>query len=88
MDLTGIDKKIASAYNYGTKSELKELRNQLVSYKMELDKFMSKYLTMFERKMSYDELDTPIWNLYHKKYDEYTKVTKSLNTAEYYINKK
>ena len=49
-----ITNKILHLYTYGKKDELKTLRNQLLVEQAKIEKFLSKFLDMFERKMSYE----------------------------------
>jgi hypothetical protein len=52
-----------------------------------MDKWFDKYLDMFEKKMSPDETDTPIWKLYKTKSKEYSELNGIITTADVYIKK-
>jgi hypothetical protein len=65
----------------------KELLNTLIIERMHLDKFFSMFLEKFERKMSPDNTDTPIWKLYRKKLKEYDDVSRQIKSAEYWLKK-
>jgi hypothetical protein len=80
--------KIVNYYTYNQVDKLTQLHTHLVLERMKLDKFMSMFLDKFERKMSYEDTDTPIWDLYRKKSDEYSKLSQLINTANYYLSKK
>lgn len=82
-----ITNKILHLYTYGKKDELKTLRNQLLVEQAKIEKFLSKFLDMFERKMSYEKVDTPVWKLYRSKMSEYSKLETLVNTANYYVAK-
>lgn len=88
ISVNAINHKIVNIHAYGDKEELSNLLMELYKERMQIDKFMSKFLDKFERKMSYEETDTPVWDLYRKKSDEYSKLTQLINTATYYLNKK
>lgn len=79
--------QIVSYHAYGKDKELSQLYNSLLMEKMKLDKWMGKYLDMFERKMNYEETDTAIWDLYKKKSNEYSKLTSLITTAKHYLQK-
>ena len=87
ISATETNQKIVHYYTFGTKEDLSNLLMQLQIERMKIDKFMSKFLDKFERKMSYEETNTPVWDLYKKKSNEYSKLTQLINTAQYYFNK-
>lgn len=78
---------IIGYHSRGEKQKIREKLNIFTTEKMKLDKFMSMFLEKFERKMNWEDLDTPIWNLYRKKSDEYSKVSQLIKVATYYSTK-
>ena len=68
-------------------NELLSKKQELLLQKMKLDKFFSKYLEKFDRKMDPENTNTPIWKLYRSKFDEYSKINQELRNLEYYIKR-
>ena len=66
---------------------LERIRSSLVDERKVMDKWFDKYLDMFEKKMSPDETDTPIWKLYKTKSKEYSELNGIITTADVYIKK-
>ena len=64
-----------------------KLRNALLGQRKVMDKWFDKYLDMFERKMSPDETDTPVWKLYKSKSSEYSDLNSIITIADAYIIK-
>jgi len=70
--------------------DLKALENIRVSLLKErtlLDRWFDKYLDMFERKMTSENTDTPVWKLYKTKSNEYSELNGIITTADAYIKK-
>lgn len=63
--------------------QLVKIHSALISSRMEMDKFFSMFLDKFERKMNSDNTDTPIWNLYKTRLEEYSIIAKNIRYAEY-----
>lgn len=66
---------------------LQKIRTALLAERKVLDKWFDKYLEMFERKMSSEDSNTPIWKLYKSKSNEYSELNGIINTADAYIKK-
>ncbi len=79
--------KIVELHIHNKIEELSNLHFDLQKERMKLDKFMTQFLDKFERKMNYEETDTPVWNLYRKKMNDYSKLSQLINTANYYLKK-
>jgi hypothetical protein len=54
---------------------------------MKLDKFFTLFLDKFEKKMDAENPDTPVWQLYKTKSNEYAELNKTIRAAEYYLQK-
>jgi hypothetical protein len=87
MNVTETNKKILDLYRYQKLEELNKLLTHLTIERMKIDKFLSKFLDMFERKMSYENTETPVWDLYKKKLDEHEKLSQCIQTANHYLQK-
>ena len=66
---------------------LEKIRTVLVKERTVMDRWFDKFLEMFERKMSTEDLDTPIWKLYKTKTKEYSELNGIIKTADNYLNK-
>jgi hypothetical protein len=66
---------------------LEKIRASLIRERTVMDRWFDKFLDMFERKMSTEDLDTPIWKLYRTKSKEYSELNGIITTANAYINK-
>jgi hypothetical protein len=66
---------------------LENIRGSLLKERTLLDRWFDKYLDMFERKMSSDNTDTPVWKLYKTKSNEYSELNGIITTANVYIKK-
>lgn len=87
MEVNAIRRDIVKSYSYNKKEDLKKTTRKLIKERMVNEKFMSKFLDMFERKMSYEELDTKIWDLYRKKIKEHEELSSLIQTAQFYLKK-
>lgn len=88
VNVTELNKQIVRCHANGDKDGLSRVYVDLVKQRMKLDKFMTLFLDKFERKMSYEDMDTNIWNLYRKKYAEYETLSQVIQTAEFYLGRK
>ena len=66
---------------------LENIRGSLLKERTLLDRWFDKYLDMFERKMSSDNTDTPVWKLYKTKSNEYSELNGIITTTNAYIKK-
>jgi hypothetical protein len=66
---------------------LEKIRASLIRERTVMDRWFDKFLDMFERKMSTEDLETPIWKLYRTKTKEYSELNGIITTANAYINK-
>jgi hypothetical protein len=55
--------------------------------KMKLDKFFTMYLDKFDKQMDSERPNTPVWKLFKKKSDEYSKLNQEIRNIEYWIKK-
>lgn len=87
MNRAGIEKEIVMAHTFNDKQKIKDIYVNLINLKAKLDRWFNKYLDMFDEKMNSVKRDDPIWKLYHAKCDEYSEVSLTIKTAEYYLKK-
>jgi hypothetical protein len=78
---------LVSASSNNDLPQLQSIYVSLIREKMKLDKFFSMYLDKFDKHMSEEQTDTPVWNLYKKKYNEYSELNQTIRAAEYYLKK-
>ena len=70
-----------------TAQELKAELADLLVERIKLDQFFEKYLEKFDSAMKPNKPDTPVWKLYHKKYDEYNELSRKITTTEYLLGR-
>lgn len=87
MVMEKTDNNIVHLYSHGKIDELNKLYNQILLDRIKIDMFLTKFLDMFERKMSYEQTQTPVWNLYRKKMNDHEKISRLESTARYFLNK-
>ena len=81
-----LDKFSLCAYDQDVQA-LEKIKAVLVKERTVMDKWFDKYLEMFERKMSTEDTETPIWKLYKTKSKEYSELNGIIKTADIYIKK-
>lgn len=81
-----LDKFSLCAYDQDVQA-LEKIKAVLVKERTVMDKWFDKYLDMFERKMSTEDTETPIWKLYKTKSKEYSELNGIIKTADIYIKK-
>jgi len=81
-----LDKFSLCAYDQDVEA-LEKIKAVLVKERTVMDKWFDKYLDMFERKMSTEDTETPIWKLYKTKSKEYSELNGIIKTADIYIKK-
>jgi len=81
-----LDKFSLCAYDQDVEA-LEKIKAVLVKERTIMDKWFDKYLDMFERKMSTEDTETPIWKLYKTKSKEYSELNGIIKTADIYIKK-
>ena len=67
--------------------DYKTKRHELLMQKMKLDKFFTMYLDKFDKQMDSEKPNTPVWKLFKKKSDEYSKLNQEIRNVEYWIKK-
>lgn len=88
MNRKQIETDIVNAYMFNDPEKLKTIYIDLINLRGKLDRWFNKYLDMFDEKMNNSTRNDPVWKLYHAKSDEYSQVTQTIKTAEYYLKKK
>jgi hypothetical protein len=88
MNRNKIEQDIVTAHLYNNKEAISEIYINLINLKSKLDRWFNKYLDMFDEKMSSVNNLDPVWKLYHSKSEEYSDITQTIKTAEYFLNKK
>jgi len=67
--------------------DYKTKHHELLMQKMKLDKFFTMYLDKFDKQMDSEKPNTPVWKLFKKKSDEYSKLNQEIRNTEYWIRK-
>lgn len=87
MNRAKIENEIVMAHVYNNKQQIKDIYISLINTKAKLDRWFNKYLDMFDEKMSSVPNNDPVWKLYNAKSEEYSAVTQTIKTAEYFMKK-
>lgn len=87
MNRKKIENDIVLASLHNNKDAIKDIYIDLINLKAKLDRWFNKYLDMFDEKMSSVNNSDPVWKLYHSKSEEYSDITQSIKTAEYFLKK-
>lgn len=87
MNRSKIEQDIVLAHTFNDKDTITQIYIDLINIKAKLDRWFNKYLDMFDEKMSSTTSSDPVWKLYHSKSEEYSEVTQTIKTAEYYLKK-
>lgn len=85
MNLTQTQQDLSSAYAQRERVKLEEIHAALVNTRAKLDRWFDKYIDMFDNKMNSTPTSHPVWMLYNLKFDEYSKLNKTIKTAEHYM---
>ena len=75
--------------NYG-KQEIANAKTKLAELLVErikMDQFFDMFLDKFESKMKPNQPDTDIWKAYHKKFEEYEKLSRQIQTTEHLLGR-
>ena len=87
MNRKQIESKIVLAHIEKDVELIRSTHIELLNLRNRLDRWFSKYIDMFDEKMSASKSSDPVWKLYHKKSDEYSDVLQTIKTVEYYLKK-
>lgn len=87
MNRSNVEYQITTAHLHNNKEAIKDIYIDLINLKAKLDRWFNKYLDMFDEKMSSVTRSDPMWKLYHSKADEYSQLTQTIKTAEYFLKK-
>lgn len=87
MNRAKVEQDIVLAHTFNNKDKIREIYIDLVNVKAKMDRWFNKYLDMFDEKMNNVSRNDPVWKLYHNKSEEYSDVTQTIKTAEYYMKK-
>ena len=87
MNRAKIEQDIVLAHTFNNKEKIQDIYVELINTKAKMDRWFNKYLDMFDEKMNSVSRNDPVWKLYHNKSEEYSAVTQTIKTAEYYLKK-
>lgn len=87
MNRKQIEADIVNAHIYNNPEKLNSIYIDLINLRAKMDRWFTKYLDMFDEKMSTVPNTNPVWKLYHKKADEYSDIIQTIKTAEYFLKK-
>lgn len=67
--------------------DLASLRSTWVTHLVKVSKFIEVFLERYGERIMGDKEDTPEWNLYNKKTEEYNTYARAIRNVEYFIAK-
>ena len=87
MNRKNVECDIVMAYTQKNSEEIYNIYVELVTIRTKLDRWFTKYIDMFDEKMNNSTRQDPVWKLYHSKSNEYSDISQTIKTAEYYLKK-
>lgn len=87
MNRKQIESEMSLANLYNQPQKIEQIYMELINAKGKLDRWFTKYIEMFDEKMSTIPTSHPIWKLYNSKFDQYSEINQTIKTAEYYMKK-
>lgn len=67
--------------------DLHELRKSWTLHLAKVSKFIEMFLEKYGNRIMGEKEDTPEWNLYNKKSEEYNTYARAIRNVEYFIAK-
>lgn len=67
--------------------DLQSLKMEMALKLKKISVFMDKFLKKYGSRLMGDQSDTPEWNLYKKKTEEYNNYARAIRNVEYFIAK-
>lgn len=71
----------------GDLNALVKIRGSLYKQRQKMDAWFDKYLDTVNKRMDPENINTPEWKLYNKKFEEYSELNRVIQSAEQYIKK-
>lgn len=85
MNLRQIESQIIAAKDLKDKAFINDAFVKLSNEKAKMDRWFDKYLDMFDEKLSTCDRNDPVKKLYNTKFDEYSRLSRTLKLAESYM---
>ena len=80
-------KTYITKYGIEETAKLKTKLADLLVQRIKMNQFFDKFLDQFDSKMKPNETDSPVWKVYHKKYAEYEKLSREIQTTEHLLGR-
>lgn len=85
MNMRQIESQIIQARAYNDRAAIGEILIELTNQRSKMDRWFDKYLDMFDEKLSECDRNDPVKKLYNTKFDEYSKLQRTIKLAESYM---
>lgn len=85
MNTSSMESKIVVAAALHDQDTIRDIYIELSNAKMKMDRWFDKFLDRFSDDLDKIDRNDPIKKLYNSKFDEYSKVSRTLRVAEIYM---
>ena len=85
MNTSSMESKIVVAAALHDQDAIRDIYIELSNAKMKMDRWFDKFLDRFSDDLDKIDRNDPIKKLYNSKFDEYSKVSRTLRVAEIYM---
>ena len=85
MNTSSMESKIVVAAALHDQDTIRDIYIELSNDKMKMDRWFDKFLDRFSDDLDKIDRNDPIKKLYNSKFDEYSKVSRTLRVAEIYM---
>ena len=82
-----MNKTYVTDYGRQETARLKTKLADLLVQRIKMDQFFELFLEKFENEMKPNKTDTAVWKAYHKKYDEYERLSREIQTTEHLLRR-
>ena len=80
-----LESQIVIAAALRDKQTIKNIYSELTSTKIKMDQWFDMFLDKFDDKLSTCDRSDPVKKLYNTKFEEYSKVARTIKVAEHYM---
>jgi Zn-dependent M32 family carboxypeptidase len=80
-------KTYITQYGVQETSKLKTKLADLLVQRIKMNQFFDKFLDEYDSKMKPNKTDSPVWKVYKKKYAEYEKLSREIQTTEHLLGR-
>ena len=86
--MKSIESTIVEAASLRDFETIQKVYVESINAKNKLDRWFTKYIDMFDEKLSNADKSDPVKKLYDTKFNEYSKIARVIKVAEHYMGQK